>query len=180
MEKRTLSLVVLVGCGLLVLSGVSTFDLAQSSKEGQPLELLRITPAGEDVPPGRQVVFEFSRPVVPIGRMERRADEIPVTITPRLGCEWRWLNPTSLACELIENTALAPATRYEILVKPVIKTEDGSTLRDPVKHSFTTRRPKIDYVRFKSWRSPGTPEILVIFDQEVKQGSVAAHLYLEP
>ena len=36
MEKRILSLVVLVGCGLLVLSGVSTFDLAQSKTPKPP------------------------------------------------------------------------------------------------------------------------------------------------
>jgi uncharacterized protein YfaS (alpha-2-macroglobulin family) len=172
--------VVLVGWAVLVLGGVSTFDLAGSSKESKPVELLRITPAGDDVAPGRQIVFEFDRPVVPIGRMERRADEIPISIAPKLDCEWRWLNANSLACELKESTALAPATRYEILVEPGIKAEDGSTLQEPVRHTFTTRRPKIEHVRFKSWRSPGTPEILVIFDQEVKQGSVAAHLYLEP
>lgn len=36
--------------------------------------LLRVTPEGGDVQPGRQIVFQFDRPVVPIGRMERKAE----------------------------------------------------------------------------------------------------------
>jgi hypothetical protein len=173
-------IVFLLGCFLVVVAGNGSFAAAQPISPQQPLKLLRITPAGEDVPPGRQIVFEFNRPVVPIGRMERRADEIPVTITPKLECEWRWLNTTCLACELKESTALTPATLYEILVQPGIKAEDGSTLQEPVRHSFTTQRPRLVHTRFKSWKSPGTPEILVVFDQEVKRGSVAEHLYLEP
>ena len=61
-----------------------------------PLRLLRITPSGEDVPPGREIVFQFDRPVVPLGRMERDPSEIPITITPPLECQWRWLNTVCL------------------------------------------------------------------------------------
>ena len=48
-----------------------------------PLMLRSITPPGEDVPPGRQIVFQFDRPVVPIGRMDREAGEVPITIALR-------------------------------------------------------------------------------------------------
>ena len=42
------------------------------------LKLLRITPSGDDVEPGRQIVFQFDRPVVPIGRMQRKAQKFPL------------------------------------------------------------------------------------------------------
>ena len=67
------------------------FDSAARPTDSE-LNILRITPTGEDVPAGRQVVFQFDRPVVPIGRMERDARDIPIAITPALACEWRWLN----------------------------------------------------------------------------------------
>ncbi len=37
-----------------------------------PLHITRITPSGMDVPAGRQIVFQFDRPVVPMGRMARK------------------------------------------------------------------------------------------------------------
>ena len=75
-----------------------------------PLQLLRLTPEGDDVPVSRQLVLQFDRPVVPLGRMERRSDEIPISIEPALACAWHWLNPTTLACQLDEQTAMSPAT----------------------------------------------------------------------
>ena len=81
-----------------------------------PLELLSVTPAGEDVPPGRQIVFQFDRPVVPIGRMDRDPSEISITIEPPLECEWRWISTSALACQLGEDGAMVPATTYVLNV----------------------------------------------------------------
>ena len=103
---------------------------AESTPEDGPrasLKIVRITPSGEDVPPGRQVVIQFNRPVVPIGRMDRESSEIPVTIEPALKCSWRWLNTSALACQLGENDALSAATSYQMTIEPGIKTEDGAT-----------------------------------------------------
>jgi len=83
-----------------------------------PLHITRITPSGMDVPAGRQIVFQFDKPVVPMGRMARKASEIPIDITPSLKCQWRWLNSGTLACQLDEKSALKPATRYTIVVNP--------------------------------------------------------------
>ena len=52
----------------LLLLLCATFSTAQTKRE--PLKLLRVTPAGEDVPLSAQIVFEFNRPVVPQGRMD--------------------------------------------------------------------------------------------------------------
>jgi hypothetical protein len=61
---------------------------AVNSDDGPPgLKVVRITPAGTEVPPARQIVFEFDRAVVPVGRMERDAAELPMALAqyPRTG-----------------------------------------------------------------------------------------------
>ncbi len=153
------------------LSAMMAFDSSNVSTDKE-LKILRITPKGNDVPAGRQVVFQFDRPVVPIGRMERDQKDIPVTISPLLNCEWRWLNTSALACQLREEDAMTQATEYEIVMKPGITAENGARLSREVSHSFTTTRPKVTYSRFVNWLTPGTPLIQVTFNQPVTRTSV--------
>ena len=161
----------------LLLAFCATFSMAQTKRE--PLKLLRVTPAGEDVPLSVQIVFEFNRPVVPLGRMERLPEEVPIAIMPRLACAWRWLNTATLACELGERTTMARATRYTVIVQPGIQTEDGATLDVPFTHTFLTPRPKVLEVRHQTWASPGTPVLRMLFDQPVTAGSVISHVYVQ-
>src|SRR5262245_61162747 len=162
-------------CLLLVMC--TTFSVAQPKRE--PLTLLRVTPVGDDVPLSTQIVLEFNRPVVPLGRMERQAEELPIAITPPLPCAWRWLNTTTLACELGERTPMARATRYTVTVRPGIQTEDGTTLAAPVTHTFLTQRPKVTEIKHQIWASPGMPELLVLFDQPVTGSSITQHVYVQ-
>ena len=148
----------------------------KAEESPQPLEIINITPSGEDVPAGRQIVFQFNRPVVPVGRMDRDASEIPIDITPELKGQWRWLNTSTLALMLDDKNALSPATHYEITVKPGIKTEDGATLNKSIKHSFITERPIVTGTRFNTWEAPGMPVIRVIFNQPVSKDSIEKHL----
>ena len=136
------------------------------------LEITRITPEGWDVPPGREIVIQFSKPVTPLGRMERKAEEIPVTITPGVKGQWRWLNTSALSLQLDEANALKPATRYTVLVKPGIRTMDGETLTKEVRHVFVTQRPTVVDTFFITWKSPVRPVIMVSFDQPVTKDSV--------
>ena len=115
---------------------------AESTGSGLPLEILNITPAGEDVRTGNKIVFQFNRSVVPVGAMDRKASEIPITIDPEIKGQWRWLNTSTLACILDEDASLKPATGYEVQVKPGIMTEDGTTMAKPVTHHFITERPR--------------------------------------
>ena len=139
---------------------------------GPTLKLLRVTPQGDDVLPGNQSVFQFDRPVVPIGRMDRQANEIPVTIEPVLNCEWRWSNTSALACQLRDQDKLRLATTYKVVMSSGIKTEAGVGLAGPIDHPFTTARPKVTYSRFVNWLTPGTPLIQVTFNQPVTRRSV--------
>jgi hypothetical protein len=156
--------------------GYAAFDSIGFSTV-KDLEISRITPKGDDVPGGRQIVIQFNRPVVPLGRMERKAEEIPVTITPALKGRWYWLNTSALACQLDEKNALVLSTTYTVVVKPGIMTEDGTTLKHEVRHSFTTKRPSVANFDFFTWASPGTPVIRLSFDQPVLKPSVERHLF---
>ncbi|MGM0422288.1 MAG: alpha-2-macroglobulin family protein [Pseudomonadota bacterium] len=156
---------------------LAQYDSAAFNENNRPLKITRITPSGKDVPAGRQIVFQFNRPVVPIGRMERTADEIPVNITPDPECQWRWMNTSALACQLGQENTLKKATHYNIVMKPGLTTEDGANLKEAVHHDFITVRPRVSYTRFENWHSPGTPVIRVIFNQSVSKSSVAEHLF---
>ncbi len=178
MTTRSLSFLLLCLCYLLSPSLYAAFD-SKTMNADKPLKVVRITPTGRDVEQTRQIVFQFNQSVVPIGEMARSADEIPVTITPALACEWRWLDSSALACQLTDKTAMQFATRYRILMSKGITTENGKTLEKPVKHEFVTKRPQVSYASFQTWRAPSIPEIRLSFNQSVSQNSVAQHIYFQ-
>lgn len=157
-----------------LLASFWVFVASPAAAEQVPdLSISRITPSGMDVPAGRQIVIEFNQPVVPLGDMARDAKDIPIDVKPALNCEWRWLSQSALACELKDADALKPSTRYELTVRPGIKTEDGKTLSAEVKHSFLTNRIALDRTDFAGWAGPGEPSIMVVFNQPVRRDSVA-------
>jgi hypothetical protein len=161
------------------------FDSATSTSTGE-LKIVRITPKGDDVEKREQIVIQFNRPVVPIGRMERNAAEIPVEITPAADCQWRWLNRSALACNLDEEDYLAFSNRYTVKVKTGITDENGATLAATVEHTFLTARPRILSSELAArdselggWDAPGIPVINVRFNQQVTQDSVRDSLFIE-
>lgn len=161
------------------------FDSALAAKDKE-LKIARITPAGDDVEKREQIVVQFNRPVVPIGRMNREASEIPVDISPPANCHWQWLNTSALACNLDEADYLALATRYTVQVKPGITDETGATTKETTTHEFVTARPRVLSSKLldappapRGWAGPGLPLLNVRFNQQVTQGSVAASLFIE-
>jgi hypothetical protein len=114
----------------VILVNIVTTPFANSAESNSslPLKILRITPTGKDVSPGRQIVLQFNRPVVPLGRMERSSEEIPITVTPLLNCQWRWLNTSALACQRDDNDSMQYFTRYKLAIEPGMNTEDGATI----------------------------------------------------
>ncbi len=148
------------------------FDSGNNPGAKDNLKILRITPKGDNVPAGRQIVIQFDQPVVPLGRMSRDASEIPIDIEPELNCEWRWINTSALACQLREEDKMLNATRYQVQVNKGITTEHNVGLEKLLLHTFTTARPRVTYTRFFNWLSPGSPLIQVTFSQPVTKKSV--------
>src|SRR6188508_2007479 len=161
----------------IALLGLSVAAVAQQGARA-PLVITGITPANTNVPAGRQIVIQFNRPVVPIGRMERRDSEIPIEIEPPLACQWRWLDTSALACQLGDGAQFTLATRYTLVIGPGIRTEDGATTEGERRHEFVTQRPRVGDVQFATWRSPGMPLMRAVFTQPVGESSVREHLYV--
>ena len=169
-----------IGFASLVAAGVlaertawGVFDSA-AVPTGASLKVLRGIPEGNQVPaPGRQIVVTFDRPVTVLGVTSDRA---PVVVSPLVACQWHWLDPRSLACELNAAQALAPATRYTVTVAPGLKAQDGSVLESEYRWSFTTERPAITQYSFRTWRSAGTPVVRLVFNQPVTRDTVQASL----
>lgn len=163
-----------VMCAVLSLA----FTAHSNAETPKNLSIIRVTPTGDDVPSTRQIVLEFNRPVVPVGRMERTAEEVGIKTEPAINCQWRWLNTTSLSCNLDEKDSLKPATRYKLSVDPVIKAEDGGKLEKSAEYSFLTERPKVSYTSFRTWKAPGSPVIRLVLNQPVSKSSVEEHIYM--
>jgi uncharacterized protein YfaS (alpha-2-macroglobulin family) len=153
--------------------------LLSSSLLAQELKLTRVTPQGKDVPPPSQIIFEFDREMVPLGRMERGSGEIPITITPKLECEWRWIDTRSLACYLSEQHKASSATNYQIAIEADFTALDGAKLAGPIATGFATSRAKIQYYWLREWSSPGTPAISLTFTEPVDRESAEQRLFFE-
>jgi len=163
---------------LFLISAIFISDLPAQAAHNEPLTILRVTPTGEDVPASHQIVVEFNRPVVPIGRMDRTALEVGIEITPALNCQWRWLNTSALSCHLDDANKMRLATRYHIKVNPVITAENGEKIADTQVFSFITQRPEVAYTHFRTWLSPEQPVFSVVFTQPVSQSTVQAHTFM--
>lgn len=159
---------------LLILMSVTMPVMAQDVK---PLDILRVTPQGVEVPVGNQIIVEFNRAVVPVGKMERTAEEVGITIEPPLACHWRWINTTTLACDLDAQNALKPSTSYKLNIAQVIKAEDGAGLSKPYEYTFQTLLPDVVYKDFSTWSGASSPVIRTTFNQPVTHKSVSEHLY---
>lgn len=143
------------------------------------LQLQRLTPSGIEAPAGSQIVLGFDRAVVPLGRMERRADEVPVTITPDPACRWRWLDPQNLACQLADSAQLQPATAYTVEIGTGFTALDGSALAEAQTHRFVTETPRVQYASIAAWRGPTEPVYRIWFNQPVSAASVIRALSLD-
>ncbi|MBS0416984.1 MAG: Ig-like domain-containing protein [Proteobacteria bacterium] len=175
---KVLGWAALVAAGILLERAAwGVFDSA-AVPDGTSLKVLRVIPEGSQVPsPGRQIVVTFDRPVKALGDLSVPSGQSPVTVSPAVNCQWHWLDPRSLACELDQKYALAPATEYTVTVAPAVKAQDGTVLESAYSWTFTTERPAVTQYSFKTWRSPGMPVIRLVFNVPVSQESVQTSLH---
>ena len=140
--RKVVGFAALVATGLILEKAAwGVFDSA-AVPSGTSLQVQRVVPEGKQVPsPGRQIVVTFDRPVKTLGDLSVPHGESPASVSPAVACQWHWLDPRSLACELNDKNALVPATRYTVTVAPGIKAQDGAVLESAYTWSFTTERP---------------------------------------
>ncbi len=149
------------------------FDSANANSAKQKLELIRITPNGDGVnPSNRQLVFKFNQPMTAVGLHQVDAQDVPIKISPAVDCEWRWLDTSSLSCQLGRDAPLKLATRYRVDVANQFKALSGVKLDQSIEHSFTTQRPKVERVRLEDWSTLDKPVVRLSFNQPVTRDSV--------
>ena len=143
------------------------------------LSIIRVVPQGKGVKNADKIVFEFNQPVVPLGEMERTADQIPVKIKPALNCQWRWLNQMSLACVLGEKDRMKPATNYRITVNPELTALSGAKMKEKRKYAIETVRPEVNPARsrFIQFVAPERPQWELFFDTDTKLKSVKSNVF---
>ncbi|MDE2338774.1 MAG: hypothetical protein KGL14_05760 [Gammaproteobacteria bacterium] len=142
------------------------------------LKLLAVTPAGTDVQPGQEIVLQFNRPMVPLGRMGRAV--VPIRIRPALHCRWRWLDPQRLSCRLPGRQRFRPATRYRIRIGTAFKALDGAHFAHALSATFVTETPRVRWAYFERWRSRTEPQYQVRFTLPVTVAAVERSLRFSP
>ncbi|WP_052045857.1 Ig-like domain-containing alpha-2-macroglobulin family protein [Candidatus Paracaedibacter symbiosus] len=148
----------------------------EASESTQPLQVVRVTPEGENIPETGQIVIEFDRPMAKLGQIPTVA-EIGVSITPELKGQWQWINEKTLVLNVQAENCLKKAEKYTVIIKPGVKALDGSFLEKEVKHEFTTKLPSLTSLDLRTWKSPTHPAIGVSFNMPVTRESIEAHLY---
>lgn len=138
-----------------------------SLSAAQPVDIIRAIPEGEGADSIRQITLTFNQKMVPLGQMARTAQELGITITPEVKCQWRWLDPSNLTCQLGDREYLKPANKYTLSMKPGLKSESGAAFNKNYVLNFSTAPPQATYARFETWTHPGSPQIHVSFNQEV-------------
>ncbi|TAE34570.1 MAG: hypothetical protein EAY65_01850 [Alphaproteobacteria bacterium] len=153
---------------------------ANAQSLSDPLIIQNITPAGDDAALSKQIVLQFNKPMVQLGNMDRATTEIPITITPKVACGWRWLDTDTLACQIPAASPLQQATFYKMQIKPEFSALDGTKLQQPITHQFTTVLPDVHYASFTTWLSAGRPLVRVHFSQPVTWRSVQKSFRFAP
>ncbi len=158
---------------ILLVAGVFNLNAAQ------PVEVIRAIPQGEGAEAVRQITLTFNQKMVPLGQMARSAQELGITIVPVVKCQWRWLDPSNLTCQLGDQEYLRPANSYTLTLKAGLKSESGAILSKPYILNFASARPTPTYASFETWRHPGSPQIHVSFNQDVKVAEAAKLIQLD-
>ena len=125
------TLVVIVFWSIACSLGAHAF--AQEDGADKDLKVLNVFPAGP-VPLIKQFTVTFSQPMVPLGAMERDADQVPMRISPPMKGNYRWLNVYTLAFE--PETPLEGSSKGEVVIPAGTKAMSGVELKQEYRSTF--------------------------------------------
>ena len=155
---------------------VEAFEISDPSPEETrqiPLEVLMVKPQTEDVPDIRQISITFNKPMVPLGDYKESAKNLPITVSPEIPCQWRWLNRMSLSCYL--DQPLPPSNAYTLRIESGLRAYDQTTLESPKEYKFSTRRWNI-VKKTIEWKMADLPEVFWTFNQPMEIDSIRRQL----
>ena len=150
----------------------ATTQIAPAVTNTGAVNITRFAPQGE-VEFAQQISISFDRPMVAISTQgQTLAESVPVTMTPALEGNWRWLGTQTLVFEQKNNERLPMATEYKLAVPAATKAADGSLLAKPVQWSFKTPTLKLAN-SYPSGESVAlTPLLFLAFNQRIEPQKV--------
>lgn len=161
-----------IGQILLFLSIATAFPSwhdVKATGADDDLQILLVRPNVENVIDVQQVTVTFNKPMVPLGDFEKLAKDFHIEVSPKVECQWRWLNNSTIACQL--NQVLPPSNSYKITVPSGIKSLDGSVLKSSKTETFTTLHWDVVNKEI-DWKGPDSPIIYLTFNQSMDLGSL--------
>jgi alpha-2-macroglobulin len=142
-------------------------------------KVAEIIPRGDIEEKPAQILIRYTEPVVALGKMTRDARELAVEITPEVNCDWRWIDRSTLACQISGLKPLETAVTYSVKVKKSADALDSMAFSEEFAQEFTLSRPEISYDYFDRYLSPLKPRFYVQSNVALTQGSVEKHLYFK-
>lgn len=162
---------------LLAFIATVLFSVFAAGEDGDsPLEIVSVTPSGEEVPTSRgEVTVEFNKKMVAFGQTDRDLSDVDVDIKPALECTWRWTSPTQLTCT--HSDFLRPSTSYVLSVGKSIRAIDGSTIATRRDFGFKTASLTVRGESFV-WRSLTQPIFNVVFSQPMELETILQKVHI--
>ncbi|PIE19565.1 MAG: hypothetical protein CSA65_01960 [Proteobacteria bacterium] len=140
---------------------------AGQAKEG-PLEVVFVSPKGRAPSRHAQITVTFNKPVVPLARVEERAEKAPISLDPPVPGKQRWLSSRTLA--FTPDKPLQGSSTYQVKVAAGLEAVDGSKLAADKSWRFETVRLKVTrhYLpnNARRWGSP-RQQLKLYFNQAV-------------
>ncbi|MFZ1389325.1 MAG: DUF6049 family protein [Thiolinea sp.] len=150
----------------------ATTQIAPAVTNAGAVNITRFAPQGE-VEFAKQISISFDRPMVAVSTQgQTLAESVPVTMTPALEGNWRWLGTQTLVFEQKNSERLPMATEYKLDVPATTKAADGSLLAKPMQWSFKTPTLKLQN-SYPSGESVAlTPLLFLAFNQRIEPEKV--------
>lgn len=136
------------------------------------VQVLLVRPNAKDVADVQQISVTFSKPMVPLGDFEKSAKDFKIDVTPKVDCGWRWLNTTTISCQLPR--ALPASNAYDISIPSGLRALDGTTLKAGVTATFTTSRWEVVNKEIE-WHGADVPTVYLSFNQPMDLASLQAN-----
>ena len=166
--------------GASVQAGFPGTPTAAPEAAPAPLTVLRHAPDGE-VPLAPHLSVTFSEPMIALTTQDAAAKTLPVTLTPAVPGQWRWLGTSTLIFE--PATRFPMATSFSASIPAGTPSAKGTGLKEAVSWTFATPPPMLIASGPGSRGSdaesqPVQPTLWMAFDQKMDPASVLPSLSL--
>ncbi len=145
-----------------------------TANEQGELQVLRYSP-DEQSGAFSRVSITFSHPMVALDSQSALSQNTPVTLTPAVKGQWRWLGTKTLVFEPKDHH-LPMATAYTVTIPAGIKSASGLSLAKEVSFHFKTTPLRFRYLHPQGGSVPLDTLILLEFNQDIEAEKVFPYI----